>query len=277
MLISAVIFKVVFHHLPHGFDRLLPESCVLILVGILCGVFIDKVLLHHSEEKRFSEFPKFTANLFFNILLPPIIFDSALSLYNKEFLAEFLSVVIFAVFGTLFNVFTIGYSLYGLSYSGIIGTFETVDNSTGLTVEHQLQPIECLIFSSLISAVDPVAVLAIFEQIHVNLGLYFLVFGESLFNDGVTVVLYNTMIALLDIANVGAKEIVMATLSFFTVVFGGAFIGCFHGLLVSLITRFTKHVRVVEPLIVFSTAYSGFLFAEVFHWSGIISIVGYTF
>jgi len=274
ILIFAVILKIVFHHLPR-LEKLLPESCVLIVVGILCGLFIDKVLLHHSEDKRFSAFPKFTADLFFNILLPPIIFDSALSLYNKEFFATFSSVVIFAVFGTLFNVFSIGYSLYGLSYSGIIGTFETVNNSTGLQEEHQLQPIECLIFSSLISAVDPVAVLAIFEQIHVNMGLYFLVFGESLFNDGVTVVLYNTMIALLDMTNVGGMDIFMAILSFFTVVFGGAFIGLFHGLFVSLITTFTKHVRVVEPLIVFSTAYSAFLFAEVFHWSGIISIIGY--
>lgn len=274
MIISAVILKIIFHHLPR-LEKLLPESCVLIVVGILCGLFIDNVLLHHSEDNRFSAFPKFTANLFFNILLPPIIFDSALSLYNKEFLAEFASVVIFAVFGTLFNVFAVGYSLYGLSSSGIIGTFETVNTTTGLSVEHQLQPIECLIFSSLISAVDPVAVLAIFEQIHVNMGLYFLVFGESLFNDGVTVVLYNTFIALMGMNTIGAMEIFMAVLSFFTVVFGGAFIGCFHGLFVSLITRFTKHVRVVEPLILFSTAYSAFLFAEVFHWSGIISIIGY--
>ena len=91
-------------------------------------------------------------------------------------------------------------------------------------------------------------------------------FGESLFNDGVTVVLYNTMITLLDIESVGLEDVIMATLSFFTVVFGGAMVGFLNGLLVSFITTFTKEVRVVEPLIIFSTAYTAFLFAELFHW-----------
>ena len=114
MLITACVLKIIFHHI-HILEKMLPESCILIVVGSVCGLFIDKVLLHHTTEKRFDEFPKFTASLFFNILLPPIIFDSALSLYNKEFLSTFVSVVVFAVFGTLFNVFTVGFSLYGAS------------------------------------------------------------------------------------------------------------------------------------------------------------------
>ena len=122
-------------------------------------------------------------------------------------------------------------------------------------------------FGSLISAVDPVAVLAIFEQIEVNAGLYFLVFGESLFNDGVSVVLYNSMNTLSSLTRpVTYQDIFMAFLSFFTVAFGGALIGFVHGIFCSLISRFTKHVRVAEPLAILVCAYSAFLWAEVFHW-----------
>ena len=72
--------------------------------------------------------------------------DSAYTLYDREFLANLGSVILFAVAGTLFNVFVIGYGLYGLASIGWMGTFDG----------RVLDSIEALIFSSLISAVDPV-------------------------------------------------------------------------------------------------------------------------
>ena len=92
-----------------------------------------------------------------------------------------------------------------------------------------------LTYASILAAVDPVAVLAIFQDIGVNMSLYFLVFGESLLNDGVTVVLYNTMISLSNAEDEpgGADhtQYVLAILSFFCVVFGGLSVGVIMGML----------------------------------------------
>lgn len=138
LLVIALILKVVFHHMP-CLARALPESCVLILVGINFGIIIRYIMSS-------SPFPSLTAELFFHYLLPPIILDSAIALYDEAFLDNFLSILVFAILGTLINTFSIGYSLYGLSQSGMLGTF--VVNNTSYSISSS----ECLIFSSLISA-----------------------------------------------------------------------------------------------------------------------------
>lgn len=81
----------------------------------------------------------------------------------------------YAVLGTLWNVLGIGLSLYGVCL--------LAESSLG-----DISLLHCLLFGSLIAAVDPVAVLSVFQEIHVNEQLHILVFGESLLNDAVTVV-----------------------------------------------------------------------------------------
>ena len=97
-----------------------------------------------------------------------------------------------AVVGTAVNFMLIGFFLYLAYESGAMGTIRYKDvcsyNTTcsqdisDVTQEYPMPLVEILLFASLISAVDPVAVLAIFQEVGVNPDLYFLVFGESLFN-----------------------------------------------------------------------------------------------
>jgi|688.fasta_scaffold1564370_1 NhaP-type Na+/H+ or K+/H+ antiporter len=83
------------------------------------------------------------------------------------------------------------------------------------------------------AAVDPVAVLAIFQEVGVNSDLYFVVFGESLLNDGVAVVLYNMMNAFAGIVadgnTVTPTDYGMGLLSFLTLGLGGLAVGVLMG------------------------------------------------
>ena len=125
---------------------------------------------------------------------------------------------------------------------------------------------------------DPVAVLAIFQEVGVNSDLYYIVFGESLLNDGVAVVFYNMMIAFTGIVAEGRpvelEDYGLGLLSFLTIALGGLAVGVVFGLFTGLLTRATREVEIVEPLAVLGTAYCAYYLAEVFHWSGIISLIG---
>lgn len=116
----------------------------------------------------------FEPELFFFVLLPPIIFEAGLSMQKAAFFRNVGSILLFAVFGTLVSTLVVGYGLYGLAKIGFVG----LDSDN---------PIECLIFGSLLSAVDPVAVLSILQQSRLKSPLLLsLIFGESVLNDAIS-------------------------------------------------------------------------------------------
>uniref|UniRef100_A0A2D4HN23 Sodium/hydrogen exchanger n=1 Tax=Micrurus lemniscatus lemniscatus TaxID=129467 RepID=A0A2D4HN23_MICLE len=134
--------------------------------------------------------------------------------------------------------------------------------------------LDFLLFGSLIAAVDPVAVIAVFEEVHVNDVLFIIVFGESLLNDAVTVVLYNVFESFVSIGAeyVTGVECIKGIVSFFVVSLGGTFIGIVFAFLLSFVTRFTKHVRIIEPGFVFVISYLSYLTAEMLSLSAILAI-----
>ena len=162
---SVILPSAGFHVIP-TISSIVPESCLLIVVGLLVGGLIKGV----GETP-----PILQSEVFFLFLLPPIILDAGYFLPLRQFTENLGTILIFAVVGTLWNAFFLG----GLMYAVCLVGGEQINN-IGL--------LENLLFGSIISAVDPVAVLAVFEEIHINELLHILVFGESLLNDAVTVV-----------------------------------------------------------------------------------------
>ncbi|XP_030568985.1 sodium/hydrogen exchanger 3 isoform X3 [Drosophila novamexicana] len=251
-ILSASIAKIGFHMTPK-LHLIFPESCLLIVVGVAIGV-----VLYFCTDVAVSPL---TPNTFFFYMLPPIILDAGYFMPNRMFFDNLGTILLMAVVGTIFNVATIGGSLYACGLCGVFG-----DETPKL--------LDVFLFASLISAVDPVAVLAVFEEIHVNEILYIVVFGESLLNDAVTVVMYHMMEVYNEIGlpNIMAQDIASGVGSFFVVALGGTAIGIIWGFLTGLLTRFTDHVRVIEPIFIFVMAYLAYLNAEIFHMSGILAI-----
>ncbi|VDN13659.1 unnamed protein product, partial [Dibothriocephalus latus] len=237
-------------------SELLPESMVLIVLGVCIGCIVRFASRLDIETTMWNLNPE----MFFEFLLPPIVLESAYCLYNRTF-GEYLGIIlVYAVCGTILNFFIIGFVMYGLDVAGAMGA-----NVPPMDIKVYL------LFASLIVAVDPVAVLATFQDIGVDLSLYYMVFGESLLNDAVTVVLYNIMSAFCSHAVVEGGQIAVGVVSFFTISIGGLLIGIFFGVLTSLITRFQiKHEVAVTLLL----GYFAYIIADMVAWSGIISMIG---
>nr|AKN21465.1 slc9a-7 [Schmidtea mediterranea] len=252
-MLSVAVLKVFYLRLTivsHHF----PESCMLILVGIIFGL-IGKFVLQNATKHLFL-----TPYIFFLILLPPIILESSYCLYTKTFAEVLLIILIFAILGTLFSFLIIGFALYAIKELNGFGY-----PSINLT----LMPI--LLFSALIVAVDPVAVIAIFQDIGIDMELFFMVFGESLLNDAVTVVLYDIVKAFIQISHANTVDIIIGIISFLTVSVGGLLIGLTFGLLSCVMVHYESHYQYVILIIM---SYIAYVVALGIAWSGIISMIG---
>ncbi|XP_074896550.1 sodium/hydrogen exchanger 5 isoform X5 [Buteo buteo] len=252
-ILVASLAKIVFH-LSRKVTSIVPESCLLILLGLGLG----GIVLAVAKKAEYQLEP----NMFFLFLLPPIVLDSGYFMPSRLFFDNIGAILTYAVVGTLWNSFTTGAALWGLHRAGLMDP----------GVEAGLM--DFLLFGSLISAVDPVAVLAVFEEVHVNETLFIIVFGESLLNDAVTVVLYKVFNSFVELgpAHIHATDYVKGVASFFLVSLGGTAVGLLFAFLLALITRFTKRVRIIEPLFVFLLAYVAYLAAEMVSLSSILAV-----
>ncbi|XP_064395116.1 sodium/hydrogen exchanger 2-like isoform X2 [Halichondria panicea] len=276
-IMIVVIAKLVWHHRwMHPVASNIPESCMLIIVGAhIGGILIGSFYLDPCNRDQDPPL-RFTPEIFFLYLLPPIVLESGYFLDIRAFFENFTTIIVFAVIGTLWNTVAIGMTLFGLYEANLLLTEPSLQNSIfNIPV--------ALLFGTICSAVDPVAVLAVFDDIHVNKLLHILVFGESLLNDAVTIVLFNVLRAFSnrpfdtslsdDQRIIPFTDVVIGVVQFFVVVLASFVIGVLMGMIAAFITRFSEHVHVLEPIIVFTMGYLSYILADMFEFSGIVSLI----
>lgn len=191
------------------------------------------------------EFP-LSRDLIFNILLPPLVFEAALQLPWRSFRRELPVVLTLAFFGVTLAAAIVASGMhFGLGWSWL----------------------GALLFGVLISATDPVAVIAAFKEMNAEKRLCMLVESESLLNDGVVAVAFAVLVAVAGGASASVGSVIP---SFLWTLFGGALIGgAVSGLILLLAGRTKDHL--VEITLTTLAAYGSFLIAERVHASGVLA------
>ncbi len=187
--------------------------------------------------------------LILDLLVPPLIFEAAFHIRFDDLKRDFWFILLLAVPGVLLTTFAVGWM---------------VSFVPGITLH------TALLFGALISATDPVAVVALFKQLGVPKRLQLLLEGESLFNDGTAIVVFGLMLSVL--SNETEFNLSLSILEFLKVAVGGLGVG---GVLGFAASRFIKWIddALVETAITTALSFGAFWLGETIGVSGVLAVV----
>ncbi|XP_067621472.1 sodium/hydrogen exchanger 6 [Eurosta solidaginis] len=229
--------------------------------------YVFRGQVYDVDENEIDLKATFDPEIFFNIILPPIIFHAGYSLKKKYFFRNLGAILMFAILGTTLSSFLIGAIMYGcvkLMPEYLSSSFTFLDT---------------LYFGALISPTDPLTILAIFHDLHVDVNLYALVFGESVLNDAVAIVLSGA------IQNYGehysstggfeTNAFFRSLSDFFGIFMLSLLIGATMGCFTALLTKFTRvrEFPLLESALFVLMSYSTFLIAEASELTGVVAVL----
>ena len=190
-----------------------------------------------------------TPELVLMIFLPALLFEASWNLDIKALRRDWLPISVLATVGVIVCMFSVAAVLH------FVG---------GMNMQ------TAMLFGAMVSATDPVSVIALFRQMGIDKRLTMILEGESLFNDGTAVVLFQLVLAI--VLSGGNWSLPSAVGTFFLVVLGGALLGGLLGYIASKITSaFDDHL--LEITLTMVTAYGAFLLADKLKVSPVIAVV----
>ena len=213
-----------------------PPTIALIFAGLLATLMPRLTLINLGPE------------VFVSLLLPPILFQETLHLDVDGLIDDSDVILSYAVAGTLIMVTAVAVFVH--LYAG----FDVV---------------ESFLLGIIVSPTDPVAVIGTFKNIGVIKRFQLLVAGESLFNDGVSIVVYSILVSIVTDGSLTALDVVRISL---VQVVGGVVLGIAAGFIVHILFCWIDD-KFTEVLVSFIAAFGVFRLAEELGASGVIATV----
>jgi len=252
-LLIGMAAEHVVHEILHW--HLIPEGGTAIAVGAIIGLIDDFAGAALEDLTTFEPF------LFEYGLLPFVIFGAGYSLRKRSMFENIGTILTYAFLGTLISVIIISYGIY---------------NTFGYSIY------ECMMFGSLISAVDPVATLAVMSTVFrvekrvKPPTLYSLVFGESILNDAVAIVLFETFHIFYDMENPeGFSDEIPSIIGDFLKIF---ICSVLYGFIAGILSAIAFKVLRLNGFLIWEFtgillfAYMSYILADLSGMSGLIAI-----
>ena len=208
-------------------------SLIIMISGLISPDFLN-FMTQLTNEFDFSV-------LLIDVMLPFLLFAGAISVDLHELLKDRLTILVLASFGVLFSTFAVGTGVFWLVQQPLFGL-----SDLGLSY------VDCLLFGALIAPTDPIAVLAMVKKMNLSKITETRIAGESLFNDGIGVVIFLT---LLSIKIEGIDNVTLQSIGslFAQEVIGGIVLGGVMGFLGLKLVKYIENTHVeLEVLITLS-------------------------
>ncbi|MCJ1476881.1 monovalent cation:H+ antiporter, CPA1 (nhx1) [Lambiella insularis] len=239
------------------------ETVLSIFAGMVVGF-----ILRLTSSTFIQSVVSFDYQFFFNLLLPPIILASGYELHQANFFRNIGTILTFAFAGTFISAIVLGVILW-------LWTRIPLD---GFSISF----VEAFSVGATLSATDPVTILAIFNAYKVDPKLYTVIFGESILNDAIAIVLFETAQKYVHNPEDGtpAKSLTIISLLeaigiFLLVFFGSLLIGVAVGIMTTLGLKFTlvRRYPKIESCLIILIAYASYFFAAGVGMSGIVALL----